>query len=230
MESVLKRIKAVSTEKLADFNAKLAPGIKRECVLGAKVPDLRSIALKMNMDGECGQFLDELPHKYHEENMLHAIIISKYVKDIDECIERLESFLPYVDNWAVCDTIRPVAFKKKENKALVLKKAKEWTKSPETYTCRFGIGTLMAFFLDEDFEEDVLLLPSKIVSEEYYVNMMIAWHFATALAKRYNETVKYLENNKLPPWVHNKTIQKARESFRVSDEKKAYLKTLKRQV
>lgn len=228
MESVLNRIRAVSTERLADFTAKLAPTLNRECFLGAKIPDLRIIASQMKKNGECELFLKELPHTYYEENLLHSIIISKYVKDIDECIRQIDLFLPYVDNWAVCDTLRPVAFKKKENKAKALKKAKEWTKSSKTYTCRFGIGTLMAYFLDENFEEDVLLLPSKILSDEYYVNMMIAWHFATALAKKYNETIGYLQNNLLPLWVHNKTIQKARESFRISDEQKAYLNTLKR--
>lgn len=168
--------------------------------------------------------MKNLPHKFFEENLLHSIFISE-MKDYDECVTETDRFLPFVDNWAVCDTMSPKSFKKNREKLLV--KIRSWAESREVYTCRFGIKMLMNHFLDGDFREELLQIPASVKSEEYYVNMMIAWFFATALAKQWEPTVKYLENRSLSVWVHNKTIQKARESFRITAEQKSYLKTLK---
>ena len=169
-------------------------------------------------------FLDSLPHNYYDENMLHAILISE-MKDYDKCINRLETFLPYVDNWAVCDIMFPKLFKRyKED---LMTRIKVWMASEETYTIRFGLGMLMTHFLDEDFRPEYLDMASSIRSDEYYVNMMIAWFFATALAKQWEVSLPYIEDKKLDDWTHKKAIQKARESLRISKEKKEYLKGLK---
>ena len=169
--------------------------------------------------------MKKLPHKYYDENLLHGAIISES-KDFENCIKLLDSFLPFIDNWAVCDTISPKIFKK--HKKELIEKIKEWSQSDKTYTCRFGVEMLMTHFLDEDFKKEYLEMVANIHSEEYYVKMVIAWFFATALAKQWDYTVIYLENNKLDVWVHNKTIQKARESLRILEDKKGYLKRLKR--
>ena len=189
------------------------------------MPILRKLAKKYIKDEESKKFLNKLPHKYFDENMLHGLLISE-IKDYEECIKEIDKFLPYIDNWAVCDIMSPKIFK--NHKEELLNKIKEWTKSKHTYTCRFGIGMLMSHFLDETFKKEYLEIPSKIYSEEYYVNMMIAWFFATALAKQWEDTITYIEKNKLDIWVHNKIIQKARESYRIKDEQKKYLQALKR--
>ena len=212
-------------KEYASFQAKLMPGIKEENVIGVRLPIARKIAKEYLKDEESKTFLKTLPHKYYDENIVHGMLISE-IKDYDTCIEEIERFLPYVDNWAVCDTMIPKVLKK--NKQDLLKKIKKWSKSKETYTCRFGIKMLMSFYLDEDFKEEYLEIPASVHSDEYYIQMMIAWFYATALAKKWDETIKYLENNKLDTWVHNKTIQKARESFRITDKQKEYLNTLKR--
>ena len=212
-------------EEYGDFQAKLTPGIPRELFIGVRVPEVRKLAKTLIKEPEAGDFLNSLPHKYYDENMLHGLLVSE-IKDFDECVKEVDKFLPYVDNWAVCDIMSPKVFKK--NKTALLKKIKEWSASKETYTCRFGMEMLMSYFLDEDFKAEYLNIPASVHSDEYYVNMMIAWFFATALAKQWDETVKYIEDNRLDTWVHNKTIQKARESRRVTDEQKDYLKTLKR--
>ena len=209
----------------AAFQAKLTPGIPREKFLGVRVPKLREIEKEFRKTEESKAFLNSLPHEYYDENILHSIFISN-TKDYDAVINALAEFLPYVDNWAVCDTLRPLVFKK--NKLGLMDKIKEWIVSEKTYTCRFGIDMLMTYFLDKDFQPEYLKLPAAVHSEEYYVNMMIAWYYATALAKQWDSTIPYIEDKKLDLWVHNKTIQKARESNRISAEKKEYLKKLKR--
>lgn len=210
--------------KYRDFQAKLIPNINQNNVIGVRTPALRKLAKELVKENQYKSFLEELPHKYFDENQLHAFILSE-IKDYDECINYIDKFLPYVDNWATCDQMSPKVFKK--NKDILLKEIKNWLKSRKTYTIRFGIGMLMQHYLDADFKEEYLKLVSSIKSDEYYVNMMIAWYFATALAKQYEATIPYLENNKLDTWNHNKTIQKAIESYRISPKQKEYLRTLK---
>ena len=166
-----------------------------------------------------------LPHRCYDENMLHGILISE-IKNFDRCVEELEKFLPFVDNWAVCDTTAPKVFRR--NREKLMKYIEKWSSSKETYTCRFAIEMLMTHFLDDDFRDAYLEIPAEIISEEYYVNMMVAWFFATALAKQWDKTISYIEENRLGQWVHNKTIQKARESYRITEEQKEYLKSLKK--
>lgn len=208
----------------AAFQAKLTPGIPPETFLGVRVPKLRMIEKQFRNTEESKEFLNTLPHKYYDENILHSVFISN-LKDYDQVLDALEVFLPYVDNWAVCDTLRPVVFKKQ--KVNLLDKIKEWIASEKTYTRRFGIDMLMTFYLDDDFKEEYLALVAEVHSEEYYVKMMIAWFFATALAKQWDSTIPYIDNRMLDKWVHNKTIQKACESYRITDEQKTYLRTLK---
>ena len=210
--------------KNAAFQAKLTPGIPPETFLGVRVPKLRLIEKQFRNTEESKGFLNTLPHEYYDENILHSVFISN-LKDYDQVLDALEVFLPYVDNWAVCDTLRPVVFKKQ--KVNLLDKIKEWIASEKTYTRRFGIDMLMTFYLDDDFKEEYLALVAEVHSEEYYVKMMIAWFFATALAKQWDSTIPYIDNRMLDKWVHNKTIQKACESYRITDEQKTYLRTLK---
>ncbi len=211
-------------KSFADFQAGLLPGIERSSIIGVRLPILRDVAKELIKDGTSEELMKNLPHKFFEENLLHSIFISE-MKDFDECVTETDRFLPFVDNWAVCDTMSPKSFKKNREKLLI--KIRKWAESREVYTCRFGIKMLMNHFLDGDFREELLQIPASVKSEEYYVNMMIAWFFATALAKQWEPTVKYLENRSLSAWVHNKTIQKARESFRITAEQKTYLKSLK---
>lgn len=207
------------------FLSKLTSNVSEDTIIGVRIPEIRKLAKKLVKNNEYEDFLKELPHKYYDENLLHGAIISEN-KDFENCIELLNSFLPFVDNWAVCDTISPKIFKK--HKKELIEKIKEWSQSDKTYTCRFGVEMLMTHFLDEDFKKEYLEMVANIHSEEYYVKMVIAWFFATALAKQWDYAVIYLENNKLDVWVHNKTIQKARESLRILEDKKGYLKGLKR--
>lgn len=221
---IYKELQALKEKEYADFQAKLVPTIEPSTILGIRVPKLRALAKSYIRDQECQVFLDSLPHNYYDENMLHAILISE-MKDYDKCINRLEAFLPYVDNWAVCDIMSPKLFKRyKED---LMPRIKVWMASEETYTIRFGLGMLMAHFLDEDFRPEYLDMASSIRSDEYYVNMMIAWFFATALAKQWEVSLPYIEDKRLDDWTHKKAIQKARESLRISKEKKEYLKGLK---
>lgn len=208
-----------------DFQAKLTPGIPRDLFIGVRVPEVRKLAKKLIKENEGETFLEELPHQYYDENMLHGLLLSE-MKDYESCVTKVDEFLPYVDNWAVCDIMSPKILGK--NKAALINKIMEWSASEKTYTCRFGLEMLMTFFLDDDFKAEYLEIPASVHSEEYYVQMMVAWFFATALAKQWDEAVKYLENQRLDVCVHNKTIQKARESLRISQEQKEYLKTLKR--
>lgn len=206
----------------ADFQSKLTPGIPRELFIGVRAPQLRQLA--KNLKNQSCAFQNSLPHKYFEENLLHGLLISE-IKDFDTCLTALDAFLPYVDNWAVCDTMSPKALAK--NRRVLLEKIRQWTASSHIYTCRFGLLCLMRYFLDKDFQASYLEIPAAIRSEEYYVNMMISWFFATALAKQWEATIPYIEQHRLPVWVHRKTIQKARESFRITTEQKAYLNALK---
>ena len=208
-----------------EFQAKLIPNISSDSIIGVRTPDLKRLAKSMYKDNNYLSFLEDLPHTYYEENQLHGFILGM-VKDFDECISLVNKFLPYIDNWATCDQTLPKSFIK--NKDLLIKEIRKWIKSKKTYTIRFGVGMLMRAYLDEDFKEEYLEMVSNIKSSEYYVNMMIAWYFATALGKQYDSAIKYIENNKLDEWVHNKTIQKALESYRISDEIKTYLRNLKR--
>ncbi len=211
----------------AAFQSRLTPNIAPERFIGVRVPACRTLAkdLYKNEPDLVKDFLSQLPHNYYDENMLHGLLISE-IKDFGECIDAVERFLPYVDNWAVCDIMSPKCFKK--NKKALLPILMKWMESPEEYTVRFGLEMLMSHYLDEDFHPAYLVKAAEIRSDKYYVNMMIAWFFATALAKQWDSTVPYLEANRLDVWVHNKTIQKARESYRISEEQKQYLLGLKR--
>lgn len=222
--NIKEELLALQDISYADFQAKLTPNIPRDLFIGVRVPELRKLAKKVAEDPETSKFLKNLPHKYYDENMLHGLLISE-IKDYDACLVAVDEFLPYVDNWAVCDIMSPKIFKK--NRTALLEKIKEWTASEKTYTCRFGIETLMSHFLDDDFKPEYLEIPLSVNSEEYYVKMMVAWFFATALAKEWDETIKYMEEHRLDTWTHNKTIQKARESRRITPQEKEYLKSLK---
>lgn len=207
-----------------DFQAKLIPTIDRETVIGVRTPELRKMAKQFAKQEEIGAFLAELPHSYFEENQLHAFIVAER-KDFAQCMEELTAFLPYVDNWATCDQMSPKVFKKHRQELMPY--IREWIASGETYTVRFGVRMLMEHFLDEDFDLAYPGMVSEIRSEEYYVNMMIAWYFATALAKQYEAVLPYIEEKRLETWTHNKAIQKAVESYRITPEQKGYLKGLK---
>ena len=210
----------------AAFIAKLTPGFPPSHFIGVRVPLLRTIARSFAKEEAASQsFLSHLPHSYYEEDMLHGMLIS-LVKDFDRCLDLIDRFLPYVDNWAVCDTLSPKVFAK--HKAQLLENILRWSSSSHTYTCRFGLRMLMTHFLDESFSADFLEIPAAIRSEEYYVKMMVAWFFATALAKQWEATLPYLENRQLDPWTHRKTIQKAIESYRIPPERKDYLRTLRK--
>ena len=211
-------------KEYAEFSHKITPNIEGDRFIGVRLPQIRKISKEYSNTKESREFLDSLPHKYLEENMLHGLLIAN-IKDYDSCIVEIDKFLPYVDNWAVCDTMSPTVFKKHKQELLI--KIKEWTKSKHLYTARFGIGMLMKHFLDEDFKKNYLKIPL-IKTKEYYLQMMVAWFYATALAKQWDSTIPYIEDNKLDTWIHNKTIQKSIESFRVSEEHKEYLRSLRR--
>ena len=223
-DEILKRFKEETDTKYGEFQGKLIPDKDPGKVLGIRTPVLRKYAKELVKREDVSDFLGDLPHTYFDEDQLHAFIISE-MKDYDRCMDELERFLPYVDNWATCDQMSPKIFKK--HKKELLDHVKVWIKSDKTYTIRFGIGMLMEHFLDDDFSDKYCKVVSKIRSDEYYVNMMIAWYFATALAKQYDSVIPYIEGHKLDTWTHNKTIQKAVESYRITPEQKEYLRTLK---
>ena len=210
--------------KYRDFQSKLFPTLEPGKMIGVRTPDLKKYARELTKSEDVQEFLNCLPHEYFDENQLHAFIISG-IKDYKECLNEVNIFLPYVDNWATCDQMSPKIFKK--NREDLLRHIKEWTASDETYTVRFGIKMLMEHFLDEDFDPVYPETVSKIRSEEYYINMMIAWYFATALSKQYDAVLPFIENKALDVWTHNKAIQKSVESYRITDEQKTYLKSLK---
>ncbi len=219
-----KKLKSCQDLKYRDMQIKIIPSVDPETIIGVRTPELKSMAKEIYKSGDYKDFLKELPHEYFEENQLHSFIISG-IKDLNECMEEVETFLPHIDNWATCDQLSPKVFKK--NRKELLKHIKKWIKSRKTYTVRFGVGMLMEHFLDEDFAPEYPEMVSKLRSEEYYINMMIAWYFATAMAKQYEQVIPYIEEKRLDTWTHNKAIQKCVESNRITDEKKAYLKTLK---
>lgn len=206
------------------FHAKLIPNVNEELVIGVRTPQLRKFAKDFAKTDEAKEFIKMLPHKYYEENNLHGFILEQ-IKDYDECIAEVERFLPYVDNWATCDMMAPKVFKK--NLPKLLEKVKVWIKSGDTYTIRFAIEMLMKYFLNDAFHVIYPEMVAKVKSDEYYVNMMIAWYFATALAKQYDLILPFIENKELDKWTHNKAIQKAIESRRITQEQKDYLRTLK---
>ena len=223
--NIREELLALQDISYADFQAKLTPNIARELFIGVRVPEARKLAKRIVGKPEAYKFLKDLPHKYYDENMLHGLLLSE-MKDYGNCIAAVDEFLPYVDNWAVCDIMSPKIFKK--NKTALLEKIKEWSASEKTYTCRFGIEMLMSYFLDDDFKPEYLEIPVSVYREEYYVQMMIAWFFATALAKQWDATIKYIESHCLNTQTHNRAIQKARESNRITPKQKEYLKALKR--
>lgn len=200
------------------------PNVASEKIIGVRTPELRKLAKELAKREDIGEFLDGLPHDHFDEDQLDAFILSE-IKDYERCISGVERFLPYVDNWATCDQMSPKIFKK--HKKELLEHIKKWIRSKETYTIRFGVGMLMEHFLDEDFDPKYPGWVSKLRSGEYYVNMMIAWYFATALAKQYDTVLPYIEEHRLDRWTNNKTIQKAVESYRITPEQKEYLRTLK---
>lgn len=219
--SVYEMLLEAKDDKYREFQAKLVPNVSPDTIIGVRTPDMRKIAKEVFNSPEKDEFLKELPHKYYEENLVHFFIIAM-IKDFDECIEKVEEFLPYVDCWPVSDQATPKSFKK--NHAKLFPYIKNWIASDHVYTARFGIRMLMNEFLDDDFKDEYLELVASKEGDDYYLKMMVAWYFATALAKKYDESVKYIEGRKLDDWIHKKAIQKAVESFRVTDEHKEYLK------
>ncbi len=219
-----KKLYELQDLKYRDMQIRIIPTADPESIIGVRTPELRTIANEMLKSGDHAGFLKELPHTYFEENQLHAFILSG-MKDYDECIDEVEKFLPFVDNWATCDQMSPKIFKK--HKEDLLGHIKEWIASGKTYTVRFGVGMLMEHFLDDDFDSEYPEMVARLRSEEYYVNMMIAWYFATALAKQYERVLPYIEKKRLADWTHNKAIQKSVESRRITEEQKVYLKSLK---
>ena len=224
MATIQKQLFDLKDSKYKEFTAKLTPTISSENFIGVSVPKLRQLSKQLSQN-DIDEFLTSLPHEYYDENLLHSILLCS-VKPFEKSLNYVENFLPFVDNWAVCDTLIPKIFGKEKTK--LLEKINEWILSKNTFTIRFGIKMLMTHFLDSDFKKEYLHLAANIKSDEYYVNMMIAWFFATALAKQWDETFEFIKQNKLSTWVHNKAIQKACESYRITSEQKVLLKTLKR--
>ncbi len=208
-----------------DFQTKLMPTVEKDTVIGVRTPMLRRLAREMFKSGEYKDFLDKLPHKYYEENNLHAFIIEQ-ITDYGECINELDRFLPYVDNWATCDSMSPRVFK--SHQIQLLEQIKAWLDSKHIYTVRFAIKTLMSLYSREHFSKEHLEMVANVDAYDYYLRMAVAWYFATELAYNYDETLVYLEERRLQPWIHNKTIQKAIESYRVSKERKEHLRKLRR--
>ncbi|MBR1743438.1 MAG: DNA alkylation repair protein [Lachnospiraceae bacterium] len=223
-EEIREELFRLQDKKYRDFQSRLTPSVNPEFFIGVRTPELRKFAKRMGKREEIREFLDELPHAYFDENQLHAFLISE-INDYDLCIKELERFLPFVDNWATCDQMSPKIFKK--HHAELLEAVRLWILSDEAYTVRFAIKMLMQHFLEEDFDTEYPEMVANVCSEEYYVNMMIAWYFATALAKQYEKVLPFLEKNRLEAWTHNKAIQKALESYRITPERKKYLKSLK---
>ena len=223
-KQITEKLFQLQDKAYANLQSKILPTLSSDTIIGVRTPHLRSLAKELVKDKDVDLFLSSLPHRYFDENQLHAFVISEQ-KDFARCIDLLQTFLPFIDNWATCDQLSPKLFKKESPK--LLSYIKKWIKSKHTYTVRFAIGTLMQYFLDEKFDCKYHDMVTRIKSNEYYINMMRAWYFATALAKQYDSTIVYLKEKKLDPWTHNKTIQKGVESFRLTDKQKKFLKTLK---
>lgn len=224
MNSLQKQLFELQDLKYRDFHSKLLPGIDKEKIIGIRTPQLRKFAKEFAKTKEVVLFLQELPHTYYEENNLHMMLVS-WMKDYGACLKEVRRFLPYIDNWATCDLPLPKCFEK--HKTELLPEIQSWIMDTHTYTIRYGIGVLMRLYLDEAFLPEFPELVAQVRSEEYYVNMMIAWYMSTALAKQWETIIPYIEQKKLPEWVHRKTIQKAVESYRITPEQKAYLKTFR---
>lgn len=224
MNSLQKQLFELQDLKYRDFHSKLLPGIDKEKIIGIRTPQLRKFAKEFAKTEEVVLFLQELPHTYYEENNLHMMLVS-WMKDYGACLKEVRRFLPYIDNWATCDLPLPKCFEK--HKTELLPEIQSWIMDTHTYTIRYGIGVLMRLYLDEAFSPEFPELVAQVRSEEYYVNMMIAWYMSTALAKQWETIIPYIEQKKLPEWVHRKTIQKAVESYRITPEQKAYLKTFR---
>ena len=225
VEDVRARLFAMQDLGYRAFHSKLMPTVPPENVIGVRTPEIRKLARQMSQTPEAEAYLQRLPHRYYEENNLHGALVS-LLRDYDRTVEALEAFLPHVDNWATCDLMSPLAFRKHPEQ--LPEQARRWMGSGHVYTVRFGIGVLLGFYLDDAFRPEYLEWVSQVRGGEYYVDMMAAWYFATALAKQYDAALPWLEQGKLGAWVHNKTIQKAIESRRITAEQKAYLRTLKR--
>ena len=223
-DAVFQRLSELSDPTYRDFHAGLIPNISPETILGVRVPALRKLARELRGSAEAQEFMAALPHEYYDENCLHGLLIND-IKDFGATVSALDAFLPYVDNWAVCDLISPRSFKSRPPELAA--HVRRWLDSSHSYTVRFGIGVLMSFYLDEGFEPAQLEAVAERCCEEYYVNMMVAWYFATALAKQPEAALPYIENRSLSRWTHNKAIQKSIESRRIPDETKTYLKTLR---
>lgn len=221
MEEIQKQLFELQDMAYRDFHSRLMPDIDKETVIGIRVPVLRKYAKSIVETELAEKFIKELPHCYYEENNLHMMLITG-IKDYDRCISEIERFLPYIDNWATCDFPAPKCFE--NHKEDLLPVIKRWIASSETYTIRYGIGMLMRLYLDADFDPEYVRIVAEVKSDEYYVNMMIAWYMATALAKQWDAVIPYIEEHRMSDWVHRKTIQKAVESYRITDEQKRYLK------
>lgn len=227
MTDLQEQLFALQDKKYREFHCRLIPGVDKNRVIGIRVPVLRKFAKKYTAqatDEEREAFFRQLPHTYYEENNLHVMWIAM-LKDYDMCLAELERFLPYIDNWATCDFAPPKCFEK--HKKELWSKIRLWIRSGETYTVRYAVGLLMRFYLDQDFDRRYSDAVAEIRSEEYYVNMMIAWYFATALAKQWDAVIPYIEEHRLADWTHKKTIQKAIESYRITPEQKEYLRSLR---
>ena len=223
LESITCKLFSLADHSYKAFHASLMPTISADTIIGVRVPLLREYAKELYKSGEYGAFLHDLPHRYYEENNLHAFIIS--LMPYEDFLKEIDLFLPYINNWATCDCLKPKCIKGNEQD--FVSKIYEWLSNEHEYTVRFGISMLLSYYLDEHFKEEYLERVSNVRSEKYYINMMIAWYFATALAKKYDTTLPYLLERKLPVWIHNKTIQKAVESYRITPNQKDFLKTLK---
>ncbi len=224
MNEITKQLFTNQDEKYKEFHSTLIPTVSKERIIGVRTPIARNIAKKYAGTKDAEAFLNILPHDYYDENNIHAFLIEK-IHDFDNCISALDKFLPFVDNWATCDMMSPKILKKHPKKLLL--KINSWIESKNTYSVRYGIGMLMKYFLDSEFSPEHLKTVSEIKTDEYYIKMMVAWYFATALAKQYEHAIKFIENKSLDEWTHKKAIQKAIESYRINTEQKAYLRTLK---
>ena len=222
--SITDQLFALQDVAFGNFQAKLMPNIDRNNIIGVRTPALRTLARKIAKTDAAQEFITKLPHRYFEENNLHAFIVAQ-TSDFEVAMRQTELFLPYIDNWATCDQFSPAVFKKHPDELLTA--IKRWIKSDRTYTVRFAIKMLMTFYLDKHFCDEYPQMVAAVRSDEYYIKMMIAWYFATALAKQYDSVIKYLTDHRLDSWCHNKAIQKAIESYRITDEQKTYLRTLK---
>lgn len=224
IEEIQEQLFENQDKKYQAFQSNLTPTVKQNTTIGVRTPQLRKMAKEFIKREDANIFLQSLPHTYFEENQLHGMMLSE-IKDFQKCIDFVSTFLPYVDNWATCDQMIPKVFKK--HKQELLPYIQTWIKSDHTYTVRFAIKMLMEHFLDDDFDLRYPEMVSSVKSDEYYINMMSAWYFATALAKQYDAILPFLTEGKLTPWVHNKTIQKAIESYRITDEQKVFLRSLR---